>query len=161
MVDAEDNQHLQISRLVIAAMAMGIIGFAAVVVLLAAGGRMNADPQLADILLIVLAILAVAQVPVYVFVRRAILANLRRTCDSRTSGEAAAQELTKGFNALTITGGAMAEGLSLFGLVILLLSGNWLALAGPLVGLLLLAVQFPTRDKLRRFVESATGQHRV
>ncbi|MFQ5807112.1 MAG: hypothetical protein ACE5I3_11750, partial [Phycisphaerae bacterium] len=100
-----------------------------------------------------------AEIPAYALLRTAIMGNLRRTWDGRASDEVPKEELAKGFNLLTIIGGALAEGLSLFGLVILLVSGNWLAVAAPVIGLLLLAAQLPTRDRFNRFAGNVTGQH--
>ena len=57
---------------------------------------------------------------------------------------------------------AMAMGVIIFAaIVIFLITGNWLAIAAPAIGLLLIARNFPTRDKLNRFSGNVTGQHRL
>lgn len=150
---------LQNLRLIIPAMAMGMILFAAIVIFLITSGRMDTDPEPANLLLLVLAALAVAELAAYVVIRKVITGNLRRRWLGHAVEDVPPEELLKWFQTLTLVGAAMAEGLSLFGLVILLVTGNWPAIVAPAIGLLLIALHFPTRDKLNRFAGSVTGQH--
>jgi hypothetical protein len=158
---ANDKLHpnVQNLRLMIPAMAMGVIIFAAIVIFLVAGWRMNTDPTLENPLLLALAALAVMEIVVYVVMRKVITGNLRRRWLGHAAEDVPADELAKCFQTLTLVGAALAEGLSLFGIVTLLITGNWLAIAAPAVGLLLIALHFPTRDKFNRFAGNATGQH--
>ena len=151
--------NLQNLRLIIPAMAMGVIIFAAIVIFLIAGGRVNTDREPANLLLLVLAALAVMELAAYVVVRKVIAGNLRRQWLGHAVEDVPPEELAKWFQTLTLVGAALAEGLSLFGLVILLITGNWLAIVAPAIGLLLIARHFPTRDKFNRFAGSITGQH--
>jgi hypothetical protein len=57
---------------------------------------------------------------------------------------------------LTLIGCAMAEGASLFGIVALLITGHWLAIVVPALGLALLGLQFPTRAKFSSFADAVT-----
>jgi len=158
-----NNDHmppnLQNLRLIIPAMAMGVIIFAAIVIFLITGGSMSTDPEPANLLLLVLAAFAVTELAAYVVVRKVVAGNLRRRWLGRAVEDVPSEELVKWFQTLTLVGAALAEGLSLFGLVILLITGNWLAIAAPAIGLLLIARNFPTRDKFNRFAGSITGQH--
>jgi len=150
---------LQNLRLIIPAMAMGVIVFAAIVVFLITSGGMNTDPEPANLLLLVLAALAVMELAAYVVIRKVMMGNLRRRWVGRPVEDVPPEELARGFQTLTLVGAALAEGFSLFGLVILLVTGNWLAIAASAIGLLLIALHFPTRDKLSRFAGNVTGQH--
>ncbi|MBU0617697.1 MAG: hypothetical protein KKI02_08260 [Planctomycetes bacterium] len=151
--------NLQNLRLIIPAMAMGVILFAAIVIFLITGGSMSTNPELANVLLFTLVALAVMELAAYVVVRKVITGNLRRRWLGHAVEDVPPEELLKWFQTLTLVGAAMAEGLSLFGLVILLVTGNWLAIVAPAIGLLLIARHFPTRDKLNRFGGNVTGQH--
>ena len=66
-------------------------------------------------------------------------------------------QLASRFVQLTIIGAAQAEGISLFGLVVYLVTGVQWTLVVPVLGLLLLAVLFPTRDRFRAFAARVTG----
>jgi hypothetical protein len=158
MADTETDAVLRVLRIIIAAMMMGIIAFGVVVAALLGAGIVEGDAQLGKILLIALAAVGAAELPAYFAVRMAILGNLRRAGREGKPEDASSGRPAGGFNTLTLIGAALAEGFSLFGLVVVLVSGQWLALAAPLVGLILLARQFPTRDKFDRFVASVTGQ---
>ena len=69
------------------------------------------------------------------------------------------EALARHYMTLILIGCALAEGFSLFGIVILLVSGVWWAAAAPAVGLALIVLQVPTRDKFSQFVSRATGSH--
>ena len=158
MADTETDAVLRVLRIIIAAMMMGIIAFGVVVAILVGADIVEEDAQLAKILLIALAAVGAAELPAYFGVRAAMLGNLRRAGGEGKPEDASSVSLAGGFNTLTLIGAALAEGFSLFGLVVVLVSGQWLALAAPLVGLILLARQFPTRDKFNQFVASVTRQ---
>ncbi len=159
MTNDKLHPSLQNLRLIIPAMALGVIIFAAIVIFLVAGGRMNTHPTLENPLLLALVALAVMEVVAYIVIRKVITGNLRRRWLGHAAEDVPPDELAKWFQTLTLVGAALAEAPSLFGLVILLITGNWLAIAAPAIGLLLIALHFPTRDKLNRFAGNVTGQH--
>jgi hypothetical protein len=150
---------LQPLRLIVPAMALGVVIFAAIVIYLITVGGMSTTPDLANLLLATLAALAVILLVTYVIVRKLVTEWLRRSQADPGSGAVAPAAVARGFFTTTLIGAAMAEGLSLFGIVILLVTGNWLALVAPAVGLLLILLQVPTRDRFNRFASSVTGQH--
>jgi hypothetical protein len=145
-------------RLIIPAMAMGVILFAAVVVFLVTSGSITADAALANVLLLALTALAAAELVGYLIARKALTGRLRQQWLGHAAEDVPPHELARAFQALTLIGAAMAEGLSLFGLVIVLVTGSWPAIVAPAIGLLLIALLFPTPDKFSRFAGSITGQ---
>lgn len=159
MVNSEVDQAVRMLRIVVTAMVLGVIGFGAVVVWLVAGGTVRANPEIADVLLLVLVGLAVAEVPAYLAVRTAMIGNLRRSRGDQAPEEVPIEALAKVYSTVTLIGSALAEALSLFGLVILLVSGTWWALAAPLAGVALIAMQLPSQYKFGCFVSNTTGRH--
>jgi hypothetical protein len=159
MMDSEVDQVVRTLRIVMVAMLAGVVGFGAIAVILVVGGNIATQPQNANMLLAVLACFAVTGIVAYVVVRTALTGNVRRSCEGLAVDQVPAATLLKGFQMITLIGGALAEGVSFFGIVILLVTGAWLALAAPAVGVVLIALQAPSRDKFKRFAGSVTGQH--
>jgi len=153
------NQALTVLRLLVAAMGGGMTIFAGIAVLLVKSGTMEGKRELAPVLLAILGLVAVTQIPVYTVIRRGIVSKARQTWDRDPSMDDPALELLPSYNMLTIIGGALAEGLGLFGTVVFLLTGSWPALAAPAIALLALAAVFPSPDRLNRFVTAVTGQY--
>ena len=145
-------------RLVVVALAAGTIAFASLSGFLVAGGAITWQPQQAGTLLPVLVLAALGAASGYVVLRRAIAANLRRSYQTQADRDAPPVPLVSGYQTLTILGAARAEGPGLFGVVVFLRTGQWVALAVPAVSLAALALLFPTRDKLARFVVQVTGE---
>ncbi len=158
MADTETDAVLRMLRIVIAAMMMGIIAFGVVVAILVGADIVERHAEIGNVLLTALAAVGATELPAYFVVRMAILGNLRPACRDGRPEDTSSVSLTGGFNTLTLIGAAMAEAFSLFGLVVVLVSGPWLALAAPIVGLILPTRQFPTRDKSNQFVAGVTGQ---
>jgi len=156
MADRQVEQALQTLRLVVAAMIFGLVSFGAITVFLITGGTMTSRAELARVLLPILGLLVLAEIPVYVVLRRAVLAKLRRISDADSTEQIPTDQTIQSFTTLTIVGAALAEGPSLFGIIIFLLSGNWLAMVAPALGLLLLAALLPTRGKFDHFTSGAT-----
>ena len=159
MAYTNTEQALKPVRLIIPAMIMGAGLFGVLTVFLILGKIVETRPDMANLLLATLGGLVVMEIPAYVIVRNVALGKLQQQYQGRTPDDAIGVELAKGFVQITLIGAAMAEGISLFGLVILLITGNWLALIAPVLGLLVIAMQFPTRDKFGRFASDITGQH--
>jgi hypothetical protein len=59
---------------------------------------------------------------------------------------------------LRIIAAAMAEGFGLFGIVIFLVTGTAIALAAPVLALVILTRLVPTRDRISRFLAELSGQ---
>jgi len=136
-------------RLVLLAIAAGIIVFGVVAAILVSTDAVPARPQLGASLLPALLVAAVLMIVVFTLVRRVLRADLRP------------ENLLARFQALTIVGGALAELPALFGVVVFLLTRQPVALLAPVLGLGALALLFPSRDKFARFVESATGSRDI
>ena len=116
------------------------------------------DPDMTNLMLGLLGALILMELPVYVIVRKRFTDKLRnkyQACDSRESQE---EELVKGFLTLTLIGAAIVEGIGLFGIVITLITGTWLTIVAPAIGLMLLCLLFPSRDRYNQFASNITGQ---
>jgi len=139
-------QPLRSAAIVHLALIVGLLTFGAVAVGLVAAGEPLGDPALADTLLPVLALLAVAEAPAWLVVRKTFDARLAERADAARE-ELARGELPPELFQVALIGSALAEGVGLFGVVIHLLTGAVAALAAPAVAVVLIAVLVPTRAK--------------
>ena len=105
-------------------------------------------PDLAPLLLLVLALWAVGDLIAYLIIRRLMTAGIRRLLDA--GGELSG--LTERLTVLWIIPAAMTEGLGLLAIVIFLLTGNAVVLAAAAASLLILLGLFPTRDRVAQFL---------
>jgi hypothetical protein len=144
-------------RTVLLAIAGGIVAFGAVAVVLVSTDAVRAQTQLGSALLPALAAAAVAAMVVFAVVRQASRATLRR---ADLAAVPPAKTLAR-FQGLTIIGGALAELPSLFGIVVFLLTRQWVALLAPVLGLAALSLLFPSRDKYARFAEAVTDSRNI
>jgi hypothetical protein len=159
MPDAEVERAVRVLRIIVAALVMGLVTFIAVAAGLVASGSAVENPEAALPLLVALAGFALAGVPAYVVARLTILKKLRRGVAEGATAAISTDELTRSFTALTIVGCAVAEGASLFAIVILLVTGIWWVLVVPALGIALIVLQAPSRDKFHQFASRATGTH--
>lgn len=150
---------LRALQLIILAMMAGVLAVGVVAVAL--GSRITIQPELAPLLLAILALFGAAELPVYFVVRARVLAGLRDSVEASRDTDTDTDAASRVFPAmatLTIIGGAMAEGFGLFGGVICLLTGNRAALAAPAIALVLLVLRVPTQDKLSAFAAATVEQ---
>ncbi len=157
MADEPVGRMLLTLRVILLAITISIVAFGIVAVVLVTGGTFTTRPHLATPLLPVLGLTAAALIVVYLVVRRALIAGLRRAGASETATEVREAALVGRFQALTIIGGALAEAPSLFGIVVFLLTGQWMALLVPALGLGAVVLLIPSRDRLARFSAEVTG----
>lgn len=158
MTNFDVGAVLRPPRLIVVAMFMGVLVFVGIAVFLVGTGQMRADPQLGTVLLPVLALTVFSMIPVHIMVRRAMIGSARRQPPNGPLDTAALTHLAGRFVQLTIIGAAQAEGVSLFGTVVYLVTGVAWALVVPGLGLLFLMTVFPTRSRFGAFVSDATGQ---
>ena len=104
--------------------------------------------DLAPLLLLVLALLAMGDLVAYLVIRRSMMDRLRRLLDQGSELAGLAPSLT----VLWIIPAAMAEGAGLLAIVIFLLTGYAVVLAAAAVALLILLGLFPTRDRAAQFL---------
>ena len=143
------EKQLLTLRIIVGAMGGGLLAFGAVAVAVVSGGFREADPSLADTLLMVLGVMALGVIPASVVVRTAL---------RKQAGQAApATSMPDGSPALgryataTIIGCALFEGWGFFGAVTHLLTGNQLALIAVGVAILGIAAHWPTRAGVEKF----------
>jgi len=157
MAHLEPDRVLRTLRLIVAAMILGVAGFAAVVVVLVSRGFPPHAAGLGRLLLLALGVLAVAEAQTYATVRALIVRRLRRAAEERGPDHVPVEDLAGSFNTITLLGAALVEGASLFALVTVLVTGQWVALAAAAVGLLLLLWLLPTHGRFSAFVAQVTG----
>lgn len=152
------DKEIMSLRIIIAAMMMGIVAFGAVV--LAIGSKVaQDDAELGGMLLAVLGVLAVGELIAYAVLRMATLSSARRQFEQEPTGEDAEVRMMPAWRTLILVRSAMAEGLGLFGLVIVLVTATRTAFVAPVIALIILAAGFPTKDKLAQLTASITGQN--
>jgi len=142
------------ARVIVLALALGIVLFTGVVVCLRLSGEPATNPEIGQLLLLVIGALAVANTSVYFVLRKSFVARAQAA-----KGEAL--ELLKHdavppqLLTLTILGAALAEGVGLLGVVALLLGAPWFALAAPALAVVLIVAQLPSRERFERVVRGA------
>ena len=155
-------QRLRVLRIIIAAMSFGLLAFTVVVTVSVVTGAMEINDAPASIYLTILGMMAAGELVAYFVMRQATLKSTREKVESQTQEDQRELALVGGYAVLTIIGGAMVEGLGLFGAVIVLLTGRVeIAFAPGLAIVLLMILVFPTKAKAAGFVAAVTGEHRT
>ena len=156
MNDQLDRQVL-VQQVIVAMMMTGVVAFGAIVLLILPGR--TTSPEMANLLLPVLGVLAVGELVAYGVIRGVVLGNVRRQIEQGPSAPGNEGKALVAGQTLTLIRSAMAESVGLFGVVIVLISGNRLALVGPALALVIMALGFPTRNKLADLVSNLTGRN--
>jgi F0F1-type ATP synthase membrane subunit c/vacuolar-type H+-ATPase subunit K len=157
MSDEQTHQkRLLTLRIIVAAMAGSLLVFGAIAVVLGPISDDASDPQQGQVFLLVLIFFAVSEVVAYAVVRRVHVGRLQ--ANYQQADDSALPEVWQGFMVLTIIGCAMAEGIGLFGLVIVMLEGVGPALAVAFVAWLALLVQFPRSGQFEAFASRVMGR---
>jgi len=146
---ASSTPPLRVTSLILFALVIAIVTFAAVVAFLRVTSERELDPTIGRALLAFLGVLAVAEIPVYVLLRRQFLARAR---SMRAEGLALLLRdlVPLPLFSLTIVGAAMVEGLGLLGVLAVLLGAPLAALAAPALAAALILAQIPTRARLEQ-----------
>jgi F0F1-type ATP synthase membrane subunit c/vacuolar-type H+-ATPase subunit K len=149
---------LRTGQILIAALLLGMLSFSGIAAAMAGKAGSHPDPKLATTLFIVLGLLAVTELTVFLaLVRPTFIRQVR--ADSQSRDEASRDSfLQQRFLTLTILSGALAEGLGLFGAVIVLLTGKYEALAAPALAAVALLLVLPTPARFDRFKQSVSDQ---
>ena len=112
-MDDQLAERIQPLKVIILAMAGGMVAFAVVAAVVANGESFKPDEKAGPLLLGVLGLLAAGESVAYVVLRHVVLAKLKAQEHGGSSADPASR-IGEGFSTLTIIGGAMAEGLGLF-----------------------------------------------
>jgi hypothetical protein len=151
-------RQLSVLRLIITSMMLALLAATIIMIVLAPRLEQSVPPEVANLLLIVLAGLAVSQLPVYFFVRHTSLRRLQAALAGREVTADVTRSLHDVYFRLTLVPAALLEGWGLLGSVIFLLTQQWPALAAPALALCGLMFAWPTRDRLERFTTAMTGR---
>lgn len=147
---------LRSTQVILLALAMGVLTFAGVAVFLRLSSSRSMDSDVGNLLLVTIGGLAVSEIVVYVLLRRTFVA--RAVAAREESLELLREDrIPPPLQVLAIVGAALAEGAGLLGVVALLLGAPWATLAVPLVAVVLILVQLPTRERLERLVREGQG----
>ncbi|HPZ97183.1 MAG TPA: hypothetical protein PLT93_03515 [Phycisphaerae bacterium] len=106
-----------------------------------------------------LALMGMGETGAYFVLRSLTLGNLRKQAEQESSEPDPETRVLPVWSTLVLIRGAMIEGWGLFAVVIALLSGSPLGYAATGLALALLALGFPTRNKLTQVTNSVTGRN--
>jgi hypothetical protein len=141
----------------------GGVGMLAVVVsiLLASGQLKPAAPDMANVLGLVLACMLPVSIGAAVLGPRFAVARARARWEARADDASGERAIFDAFVGVSIVQAALIEGWGILGGVTLLLTGQWWALAAPVLAVaLILTRAVPTRDRLMEFAYNVTGTSR-
>jgi hypothetical protein len=146
-------------RLIIMAMMTGVVTLGAVAVYI--GQNAKPDLEQAKLLLIALAALCIMEIPAFILIGRVMIGKLQVDFQKLPDDQDPWDQLLPSFFTITLIRGAMVEGASIFGCVIMLISGVWLSLIVPMLGLMVLSLLFPTDNRFHEFIGTVTGRRRL
>lgn len=129
---------------------------AGVVLVLARYGVVTKSPKASRLLLLIWAGMALVDFPIFVLVRSVTLGALRKAWQAEPSDEDPTEDLLPRWQGTWIVGLAMAEALGLFALITYLITRDPIGLIAAAASGLVLLMMFPTRHRIRRFVEQVT-----
>ena len=147
-------------RVILGAMNGGVLIFTFVALYLVTSGTVTpgSDPANRNLLIAVLAILAVSEVVSYHVLRAASYKRLREEWGGREADADAAEQLVKQLTTLRLIGAAMAVSVGFFAIVLYLLTGMTALLVVPAVVIFLMLGLRPTFDDFRGFAADVTGR---
>ncbi len=148
------EQAVRSAQVVVGALVAGLIMFGVVVEAVLRAGA--AQPGLGDVLLPVLGVLYLGAGGASVALPRIMLSRAMVQVGGLGPDEAA-RALAPAYLTSCILRGALLEGPGLFGLVIVMLTGNPLAYVAPALSVLMLVGTFPGRGRFDDLVERARG----
>jgi hypothetical protein len=146
---------LATSKVLVAALMMGMLTMTGVMVVLVMQGMYQPQPGL-EMLLVVLAVLWPTTTGMSVIMKQMMIKQARAKWESSGGGEE--EDLMPSYQVTTIIRAALLEGPGLFGAITYMLTGNVLALIAPALSLAGLGLIFPSEDKFRDFARSVTGR---
>jgi hypothetical protein len=142
--------------IIVGAMVLAVVSFG--VVSLVVGPVILEEKAQARLLLVLLGVVGVLEIVGFMIARAILTGRLRRTCEEDAgSPPAGAADPFPVFFSLTLIRSALCEGFAMFGLAIVLLHGEKIALGAAAIALLVLIAGMPTESRYRRFVEDVPG----
>jgi len=153
MVAETRAQPIFVAQIILSLLIVGVITLTVAAVF--AHPKMGTtDAKLGELLLMILAGVPVLTLPVYVLLRRRAtrLLGLRQ---HNARAEVRNDQIPPELLVVVIVGAAQAEGLGLFGAVIFLITGQWLALAAPALAIVLIGIQIPGKESIERALRLA------
>ena len=158
MVINELPKELSPLRLIIPTMAMGMIIFGIITLILGSMGDPEEMVRIEKLLLLALLALPIVELPAFFALRMGMMKKLQNTVSGMKPDECI-QPIAAAYLQITLMGAAMAEGIGLFGIVIVLLTGNMLGWLAPVAALLVLYSMFPRIGAFQSFAGSVTGRY--
>ncbi|MGE3107144.1 MAG: hypothetical protein AB7G11_08635 [Phycisphaerales bacterium] len=152
---------MNVIRVFVLALIGGMLMFAVVTLYLRAGSPPPAappapsatpSPPASSVLLLALGAMSLLTLPLY-FLLPALQARQHALTWRRSDSDADRDDFVmRAMMTQTVLRAALVEGVGLFGIVIFLLEGHWLALAAPAVVAVLLVALLPTRASKEQFL---------
>jgi len=153
----QQQMSLNSLRIIIAAMAIGVVGFGVVAGVI--GIRSAPQPEMSGVLLALVGAVGVGELGAYYILRRVFINRMLQALGDRpgavpwSDAEPRADVILPQYLTLTLLSAAMVEGLTLFSLLGFLLSRAWPLLVVSGLGALVLLSLLPTRAKVERMAE--------
>ncbi|MEM1165099.1 MAG: hypothetical protein AAGI30_02280 [Planctomycetota bacterium] len=147
-------------RVVVGALVGGQVMFLAVVIVLLAAvqpGGFVPGSTMALVLGVAVIGVAIGTTVAQVVIRGGVIASVRAAVEQAANPDEAVSRVGQAFTGLTIIRAAMFEGWGLFGVVSLMLTGQWVFVLAPLASVVGIASVFPTRDRFGAFLDRVLG----
>jgi hypothetical protein len=154
MMDQTQRPSLNVIRVLVAMLAMGMILMTGVFVALNVTGAAKVpSPTPPETFLYALGALAVGVTVALLIVPRVMMKQAAAQYRAATTDADRERAFLQSLTTATITRCALVEGVGLFGAVIFFLTGMWPVLAAPAIAALMLVAFFPTNGKAQAFRE--------
>ena len=142
-------------RIISGAMIVGVAAFGVVVLVL--GDRVASQASLGGLFVGILGLVALAFLVVYSVFKAVVVRTARSQCEQSGGKALPLGALARAYAPLVIIRAAMAEGVGLAGLVFLLITGQQLLWAAPVIAIIILVAALPSRSRFDSFVQEVTG----
>lgn len=142
-------------RIISGAMIVGMVTFGMVVLVL--GERVASQASLGWVFVGVVALSTLAFLVAYPLFRATIVRAAKAQCEQSGQTGMPTGSIARVYAQLVIIRAAMAEGVGLAGLVFLLITGQKLLWAAPVIAIVLLAAGLPSRSRFDSFAQEVTG----
>lgn len=149
------NGVILTGRMISGAMIVGVAMFGVVVLIL--GDSVASQRSLGGLFLGILGLIAPAFLVVYAVLRAVMVRAAKSQCRQGGGMEMSLEALARVYAPLVIIRAAMAEGVGLAGLVFLLITGQKLLWAAPVMAIIILVAALPSRSRFDSFVQEVTG----
>jgi len=144
---------IRTARIIHLALVLGLVTITALFVFLRLNHPPDTQPQVTNVLLIVVMVMFSSYFTVRPFLGKALLAKIAADRDGALA-IVREERVPLPLYSLSIVGAALAEGPGLLGAMLVYLGAPWYALAAPVLSIALILMSLPTREKLEEQIRS-------